>query len=58
MWEICENNSKYYKRQESETLVFYGATKLPKLELHKIINTLKELLNQDFITQMKLLDVA
>ena len=38
--------------------VNYGATNLPKLELHKIIYTLKDLINQDFINQIKLLDVA
>lgn len=38
--------------------VNYGAANLPKLELLKIIFTLKKLISQEFITQMKLLDVA
>jgi len=38
--------------------VKYGARELPTLELHKIIFTLKDLFSQEFISQMKLLDVA
>lgn len=34
------------------------ATNLPKLELHRVIYTLKDLINQEFVNQLKLLDVA
>ena len=38
--------------------VNYGAANLPKLELHNIIYNLYKLISQDFISEIKLLDVA
>ena len=38
--------------------VKYGATNLPKLELHKIIYSLKDLLNQEVIDQLKFFKAA
>lgn len=34
--------------------LFYGATKLPKLELYNIVNNLKTLLSPDFINDLKI----
>ena len=38
--------------------VKYGAVNLPKLELQQIVYNLNKLINQEFIEQIKLLNVA
>ena len=38
--------------------VNYGAGNLPKLELHNIIYTLKDLINQEFVDDLKRLNIA
>ena len=38
--------------------LFNGATNLPKLELHKIIYSLKDLLSQEVIDQLKFFKAA
>ena len=56
--EVSVELTSVFNHLLNNHFVKYGAANLPKLELYKIISSLRTLINHDFVKQLQLLDVA